>query len=161
MALKYLGRHVSTWANSLPCFKQCKQDPVTLREEWESGQRMIRIWETRIRLLSETWLPLTHHRILKVNIICLSKHSSRSQWPRGLRCRSVAQRLLGSWVRIPVGAWMFVSCTVFVLSGRGLCNGPIPRPEESYRLWCVSECDQVKIETLYTYCKQAGRRGKD
>jgi hypothetical protein len=23
---------------------------------------------------------------------------------------------------------------VFVLSGRGLCDGPIPRPEESYRL---------------------------
>jgi hypothetical protein len=36
------------------------------------------------------------------------------------------------------------SCTVFVLSGRGLCDGPIPRPEKSYRLWCVPECDQVK-----------------
>jgi hypothetical protein len=36
----------------------------------------------------------------------------------------------------------FFSCTVFVLSGRGLCEGPIPRPEESYRLWCVSECDR-------------------
>jgi hypothetical protein len=49
---------------------------------------------------------------------------------------------------------MFVSCTVFVLSGRGLGNGPIPRPEESYRLWCVSECDQVKINNLDTYCEQ-------
>jgi hypothetical protein len=48
---------------------------------------------------------------------------------------------------------MFVSCTVFVLSGRGLCDWPIPRPEESYRLWCVSECDQVKINKLETYCK--------
>jgi hypothetical protein len=47
---------------------------------------------------------------------------------------------------------MFVSCRVSVLSGRGLCYGPIPRPEESYRLWCVYECDQVKIKTLYTYC---------
>jgi hypothetical protein len=56
---------------------------------------------------------------------------------------------------------MFVSCTVFVLSGRGLWDGPIPRPEESYRLWCVSECDQVKIKTLYTCCEQAGRRAKD
>jgi hypothetical protein len=33
---------------------------------------------------------------------------------------------------------------MFVLSGRGLCDGPIPRPEESYRTWCVLECDQVK-----------------
>jgi hypothetical protein len=48
-----------------------------------------------------------------------------------------------------------------VLSGRGLCDGPIPRPEESYRLWCVFECDQVKMKTLYTYSEQVGRRGKD
>jgi hypothetical protein len=38
------------------------------------------------------------------------KFSCRSQWPRGLRRRSAAERLLGSWVRIPPGAWMFVSC---------------------------------------------------
>jgi hypothetical protein len=24
-----------------------------------------------------------------------------------------------------------------VLSGRGLCDGPITRPGESYRVWCV------------------------
>jgi hypothetical protein len=29
-----------------------------------------------------------------------------------------------------------------VLSGRGLCVGPITRPEQSYRVWCVSECDR-------------------
>jgi hypothetical protein len=56
---------------------------------------------------------------------------------------------------------MFVSCTVFVLSGTGLCDGPIPRPEEAYRLWCVFVCDQVKIKTFYTYCEQVCRRGKD
>jgi hypothetical protein len=56
---------------------------------------------------------------------------------------------------------MFVSCTVFVLSSRGLCDGQIPRPEESYRLWCVFECKQVKIKTLDTCCEQVGRRGKD
>jgi hypothetical protein len=49
---------------------------------------------------------------------------------------------------------------VFVLSGRGLCDGPIPRPDESYRLWCVSQCDQVKINNLYTYCEQVGRKGQ-
>jgi hypothetical protein len=55
---------------------------------------------------------------------------------------------------------MFVSCTVFVLLGRGLCDGPIPCPEESDRLWCVFECDHVKTKTLYTYCEQVGRREK-
>jgi hypothetical protein len=39
-----------------------------------------------------------------------------------------------------------LSCTMFVLSGRGLCNRPIPRPEESYRLWCVLEYDQMKSQ---------------
>ena len=35
---------------------------------------------------------------------------------------------------------MCVYCESFVLSGRGLCDEPIKRPEESYRLWCVV-CD--------------------
>jgi hypothetical protein len=30
---------------------------------------------------------------------------------------------------------------VCVLSGRGLCNGLITRPEEFYQVWCVSDCD--------------------
>jgi hypothetical protein len=43
-----------------------------------------------------------------------------------------AAHLLRSWVRIPPGAWIFVCCECFVLSGRGLCDEPITRPEESY-----------------------------
>jgi len=39
---------------------------------------------------------------------------------------------------------MFVCCDCCVLSGRGLCDGLITRPEESYRLWCVV-CDLEKI----------------
>ena len=65
----------------------------------------------------------------------------RSQWPRGLRRRSAAARLLRSWVRIPPGAWMFVCWQCCVLSDRGLCDELITRPEESYRLWCVVVCD--------------------
>jgi hypothetical protein len=61
----------------------------------------------------------------------------RSQWPRGLRRRSTAARLLRLWVRIPLGAWMFVCCECCVLSGDEL----ITCPEESYRLWCVVVCD--------------------
>ena len=34
-----------------------------------------------------------------------------------------------------------------VLSGRGLCDGLITRPEESYRLWCVVVCDQETSKT--------------
>jgi len=32
---------------------------------------------------------------------------------------------------------MYVSYECCVLSGRGLCDELITRPEESYRLWCV------------------------
>ena len=34
-----------------------------------------------------------------------------------------------------------------MLSGRGLCDELITRPEESYRLWCVVVCD---VETSRT-----------
>ena len=36
---------------------------------------------------------------------------------------------------------MFVYCECRVLSGRGLCDELITRPEESYRLCCVVVCD--------------------
>jgi len=70
----------------------------------------------------------------------------RSQWSRGLRHRSAAARLLRSWVWIPPGAWMFVFCECCVLSGRGLCDELITRPEESYRLWCVVVCDLENLK---------------
>jgi hypothetical protein len=58
----------------------------------------------------------------------------RSRWPCGLGRGSAAARLLGLRVRIPQGACMPVSCECCVLSGRGLCDGPFPRSEESYRV---------------------------
>jgi len=61
----------------------------------------------------------------------------RSQWPRGLRHRSTAARLLSLWARIPPGAWMFVCFECCGLWGRGLCDGLITRPGESYRLWLI------------------------
>jgi len=52
----------------------------------------------------------------------------RSHWPHGLRRRSAASRFV-------------VWCECWVLSGRGLCEGPITRTEESYRLCCFVVCD--------------------
>ena len=60
---------------------------------------------------------------------------------KSLTLRPAAAHLLRSWVRIPPGAWIFVCCKCRVLSGRGLCDELITRPEESYRLWCVVVCD--------------------
>ena len=42
---------------------------------------------------------------------------------------------------------MFVCCGCFVLSGRGLCDELITRPEESDGLWLVVECDQETSNT--------------
>ena len=85
------------------------------------------------------------------NLICFyfyHEYNSycRSRWPRGLRRRSAATRLLRSWVRIPPGAWMFVCCECCVLSGRGLCDELITRPKESYRLWSVVVCDLENLK---------------
>jgi len=39
------------------------------------------------------------------------------------------------------------------LSGRGLCDELITRPEESYRLWCIVVCDleTSRIGAPYIY----------
>jgi len=79
-------------------------------------------------------------------IICfyfnkLMQNYSWPQWPRDLRRRSATACLLRSWVRISPEAWMSACSDCCVLSGRGLCDALITRPEEFYRLWCVVVCD--------------------
>jgi len=59
-------------------------------------------------------------------------------------CGSSLAGIVGS---NPAGAWMSVCVECCVLSGRGLSDGLIPRPEKSYRLWCVAVCD---LETSRT-----------
>ena len=82
--------------------------------------------------------------VLITYFILVSLVICRSRGPRGLRRRSTAARLLRSWIRIPPGALMSVYYECCVLSGRGLCDELITRPEESYRLWCVDVCDIEK-----------------
>ena len=102
---------------------------------------------------------ITFH-VLRTAFMCdIMPSIAGPQWPRGLRRGSAAARLLRLWVRIPPGAWMFVCCKCCVLSGRGLCDGLITRPEESYRLWCVVVCDLEKSQiwgghTLRLGCKR-------
>ena len=81
-----------------------------------------------------------------------------SQWPRGLRRRSAAPRLLRSWVRIPPGTWSFVCCECCVLSGRGLCDELITRPEESYRVWCVVVCDLKNLKNEVAMIRVGSQR---
>ena len=65
----------------------------------------------------------------------LSDHYDFSRWAA---CGRSPAEIVGS---NPTGAWIFVCCECRVLSGRGLCDELITRPEEFYRLWCVVVCD--------------------
>ena len=49
-----------------------------------------------------------------------------------------------------------------MLSGRGLCDELITRPEESYRLWCVVVCDleNLKKEVAMTRVGSQRHRGE-
>ena len=77
---------------------------------------------------------------------CIGEVGSRSvtilcQAVPYIECWSAAARLLRLWVRIPPWSWMSVCCESCVLSGRGICDLLITRPEESCRLWCVVLCN--------------------
>jgi len=99
-------------------------------------EKSYRLWCVVMCDVDTSWMRRPRPRAVapKPNKLSLI---SRSQWPRGLRRRSVADRLLKLWVRIPPRAWMSVRSKCCVLSDRGLCDELITRPEESYRLRCV------------------------
>jgi len=80
------------------------------------------------------WHSKTSPKLYFVSIKC---QKGQLQWPRDLRRGSVTARLLWLQVRILPWIWMSVCCECCVLSGRGLCDGLITCPEESYWLWCV------------------------
>ena len=94
-----------------------------------------------------------------VSFVAIIRRGCQSQWRRGLRRRSTFARLLRSWVRIPQGALMFFCCACCVLSGRGLCDELITRPDESYRLWCVVVCGIEKITLVNEKEYQGPLRG--
>jgi hypothetical protein len=59
----------------------------------------------------------------------------------------------------PAGC-MGVSCECFLLSGRGLCDGPISRLEESYRVWCVIKCNNSFTLTVSRYIEVKTKKKK-
>jgi hypothetical protein len=99
---------------------------------------------------SRTVLSSLHHSLI-----------SRCRRPRGLRRRSAAASLLGMQIRIPSGVLMLASYECCVVTSRGLCDGPIPRPGYSYQA-CVCVCVYhwvwlSAMITIYTQNEQADR----
>ena len=87
------------------------------------------------------YVPEDRYLLLTVNLLKAGP-SGRAVW--------VGLRPLACWdcgFESHRGAWMYVCCECCVLSGRGLCDGLITHPEESYRLWRVVVCDQETSKT--------------
>ena len=55
---------------------------------------------------------------------------------------------------------MFVCCECCVLSGRGLCDELITRPEESYRMWCVVVCDLENLNNEEAIIRVGSQRDR-
>ena len=102
-------------------------------------------WSARRRDLYLTTHD-THNRQISMPPVGFEPKMSAGERPQ-------AAHLLRSWVRIPPGAWIFVCCECRVLSGRGLCDELITRPEKPYRLWWVVVCDleTSRIGASYIY----------
>ena len=109
------------------------------------GRTPLDEWSARRRDLYLTTHD-THNRQISMPPVEFEPKISAGERPE-------ASRLLISWVRIPPWAWIFICCECRVLSGRGLCDDLITRPEESYRLWCVVVCDleTPRIGAPYIY----------
>ena len=109
------------------------------------GRTPLDEWSARRRDLYLTTHD-THNRPISMPLVGFEPTISAGEQP-------AAAHLLKSWVRIPPGAWIFVCCVCRVLSGRGLCDELITRPEESYRLCCVVVCDleTSRIGAPYIY----------
>ena len=72
--------------------------------------------------------------ILILYVTLINRSIPVAAWPKAWVCGCSLDGIAGS---NPSGDIDFFSCECYVLSGRGLCDGPISRPEESYRVWCV------------------------
>ena len=95
--------------------------------QWHTtvGRIFLDEWSARRR---DLYLTTQHSKEMDI-------HAPGGIWTCYSSTRSAADR-----IRIPPEAWMSVCCECCVLSGKCLCDWPIPRPEESYRLCCVVVC---------------------
>ena len=82
--------------------------------------------------------------VIKLPFVLFLEIYGIEYWPVPVAARSkalVCGRSPAEIVGLNSTGGMDVCCEWCVLSGRGLCDGLITRPEESYRLCCVVVCD--------------------
>ena len=112
------------------------------------------------------WAQIKLHLLVYRERVCFSEKNAlinsvyfvrecRSQQPCGLRSGSVAVRLLGLWVRIPLGGDF--SCDCSVLWSGGLCDELITCPGKSYRVWSWN-LNNEKAQAYYV-CRAIKKSG--
>ena len=102
--------------------------PYTLRCRTNISFNLVSLYLFMKNVFTSPWDKHIWNKI----VLCVAAHS---------KIGFAAARLLGLWLRIPPGAWMSDSFECCVLSGRGLFDELITRPEESYLQWSVVVCD--------------------
>lgn len=88
------------------------------------------------RFLTKISEPFTHFTSL-LHLLPSLIFNGQSQWLSSWRWGYVATHLRDCRFKSCQGHGCLVFCKCFVLSGTGLCNRPIPHPDESYWLWYV------------------------
>ena len=149
----YIHHLLRTWKISIKLTLHC-----TGLRGWRPGQK--RGAKTALRVIGNTVLinmrrafkkkrfaRASLDRTLIWNIGFRESRIIRSRSPAALNCgyqwlarskaRVCAIALVGVAGWNPAGSMDVCLFGCCVLSRRGLCDRPIPRPEESYRLWCV------------------------
>jgi len=109
------------------------------------------LWNSSMHSVGSLNHPMQHSPCWEANPVSASQEIP-PHWmePKGslppvpVTARSKV-KVCGRWPAEIVGSKptgsIDVCCECCVLSGRGLCDEMITRPEESYRLWCVVVCD--------------------
>jgi hypothetical protein len=103
------------------------------RSQWSCGLRRgfaaIRLLGLRVRIPPRAWMFV-------LGVVSKDKRQNSGPW-RQVRMKHRVEENTKKKKKSRRGRGCFVFSECCVLAGRGLCDGPIPFPGESYRLWYV------------------------
>jgi len=138
-----------------------------IQEHIYAVNRRLQFWQnetlrTEVSVKNATVNYFAINMFRKCNGVCTYLRPKRPV-PVTARSKTSGLRPLACWdcgFESHREAWMFVCCECCVLSGRGLCDELITRPEESYRMCCVVVCD-LETSWMRRPCPTGGCRAKN
>jgi hypothetical protein len=117
-----------------------------VRVQGEAGRQSVTVNCEMIlcRLIDKNFYRFPSVIITAASYWCVSDASgpiNRPQSPRSVKAWFCRRLLAGVADRIPLGAWMSVSCEWYMLTGRGICEGGLSPIQRSPTERVASECD--------------------